>query len=217
MEKENNIIWKKAEHCLTYYNQEEDKKNYLFAKQFYLSLLKGYDKLYEINQYSEEQVNEALSKYLPLKEVDNPFYNFLVYLNLGQCCMKEELLDFFNKKDFSIYSLYKIAPRHIFELIENYKNYAPSQYKKLIDEHFILYCNIQDYFIPSYEEIEKKLNDYINLSKDELILLRFTENEISERQNIILKIKNEGSFIDNLYNFFFSKKKEFKEVKIIES
>ena len=206
MEKETKIIWKKAKLCLTYYNQEEDKKNYLFAKQFYLSLLKGYDKLYEINEYSEEQVNQALSKYLPLKEVDNAFYNFLAYLNLGQCCMKEELLDFFNKKDFSIYSLYKIAPRHIFELIENYKNYAPSQYKKLIDEHFILYCNIQDYFIPSYEVIKKKLNDYINLSKDELILLRFTENEISERQNIILKIKNEGSFIDNIYNFFLFKK-----------
>ena len=55
------------------------------------------------------------------------------------------------------------------------------------------------------------------MSKDELILLRFTEKEITERQNIILQIKNEGSFIDNIYNFFFSKKKELKEVKIIES
>ena len=38
----------------------------------------------------------------------------------------------------SIYSLYKIAPRHIFELIENYKTYAPSQYKKLIDENLLI-------------------------------------------------------------------------------
>ena len=59
--------------------------------------------------------------------------------------MKEELLDFFNKKDFSIYSLYKIAPRHIFELIENYKTYAPSQYKKLIDDKSRLPLHLERY------------------------------------------------------------------------
>jgi hypothetical protein len=206
--------WPMIEEILTYYNQEEDKQKYLNIKKYYLRHLRGYDKLNEIKDYSEEQVDEYLKKYPPLNETDNSFYNFLAFLNLGQCAMKKELLNFFNKKDFSIYSLYKIAPRYIFELIETYKNYAPIQYKQLIDEHFILYCNIQDFFRPSSELLEKIMNDYINLSHDKLILLRFTEDEIIERQKTIEKIKsNKGSLLDNIYNFLFPKKEELKNVK----
>ena len=154
-------------------------------------------------------------KLLPLKAVNNYFYIFVACLGLGQCVYKPEILEFFNKKDFSIYSLYKFAPRHIFQLIETYKDYVPSKYIKLLDEHFILYCNIHDYFVPSYEILKNKMKDYIDLSKDKLILLEFTENEIIERQKIIEEIKkNEGSFLDNVYNFFFPKEKEFQEVKI---
>ena len=59
------------------------------------------------------------------------------------------------------------------------------------------------------------MKDYINLSKDKLILLGFTEDEINERQAIIEDIKkNEGSILNNVCNYFFPKKEEFQEVKI---
>ena len=213
------IYWKMATNCLTYYNQEEDKKRYLKAKKFYLNqLLKESDKLEEIEHYSEEQVDELLKKSPPLKALDNKFYCFVAYLNLGQCIYNPEVLEFFNKKDFSIYSLYKFAPRQIFKLIETYKDYIPSQYLKLLDEHFILYCNIIDYFEPSCQILQNKMQNYINLSKEKLILLGFTEDEIIERQKIIEDIKkNEGSFLSSIYNFFIPEKQEFQEVKIKNS
>ena len=59
------------------------------------------------------------------------------------------------------------------------------------------------------------MKDYMHLNKDKLILLGFTEDEIIERQKIIEEIeKNEGSFLNNVYNYFFPKKEEFQEVKI---
>ena len=136
-------IFEVIEECLTYYNQEEDKDKYLKAKKSLLIDLRGKDELNEIENYSENQVDEFLKSFLPLKVADNKFYNFLVYLNLGQCVVKEEILDFF-KEDFSIYSLYKNAPKYIYELIEYYKRYLPP-YVKLVDEHF--------YFIATYINI----------------------------------------------------------------
>ena len=126
-----------------------------------------------------------------------------------------EILEFFNKKDFSIYSLYKFAPRYVFELIETYKYCVSYLYKKFIDIHFILYCNIVDYFKPNYGILNKKMKDYIELSKDKLILLGFTKDEIIERQAIIEDTKkNENSILSNVYNYFFPKKEESQEVKI---
>ena len=210
-------FWAMLKDNLTYYNQEEDKKKYLNAKKFYLKkTLKDSDKLKELKDYSEEQVDELLKSLPPLEAVNNHFYVFVALLGLGQCYREPELLDFFNKKDFSIYALYKFAPRHIFQLIETYKNYISPIYKKLIDEHFVLYCNIFDYFYPFFE-VEKKMGKYIDLKKDKLILLGFTENEIIEREKIIEEIKkNEGSFLTCIYNFIFPPK-EFEEVKIKSS
>ena len=201
------------EYCLTYYNQVEDKKGYLIAKKQYLRLIKGNDHINEIKNYSEEQVEECLKKYPPLKEADTPFYNFLAYLSLGQCAKRKELIDFFNKKDYSIYSLYKIAPKLIFEQIQNYKDIVPYHYRQLVDEHFILYCNLGDYLEPTFEMLEKVMNNYINLSEDKLKLLRFSEEEIIERRKLIEEI-NKGSLLNSIYNFFFPKKEELKEVKI---
>ena len=118
-------IWKIAPDCLTYYNQEEDKKRYIKAKKFYLKKIleesKESENLEEIEDYSEEQVDELLKKSPPLKAVDNHFYCFVTLLNLGQCAFNPEILEFFNKKDFSIYSLYKFAPRYVFQLLETYE------------------------------------------------------------------------------------------------
>ena len=209
-------IWKIVNDCLTYYNQEEDKKKYLKAKKYYLKkILKESDKLEEIDEYSEEQVDSLLKESPPLKDINNHFYIFVCLLNLGQCIHDPEILEFFNKKDFSIYSLYKFAPRHIFQLIETYKQYVSYKHEKLLDEHFILFCNVQDYFEPSYQVLNNKMKDYMHLNKDKLILLGFTEEEIIERQKIIEEIeKNEGSFLNNVYNYFFPKKNEIQEVKI---
>jgi hypothetical protein len=209
-------LWKIAQDCLTYYNQEEDKKRYLKAKKFYLKkILKESDKLEEIEDYSEEQVDELLKKSPPLKAVDNHFYCFVTLLNLGQCAFNPEILEFFNKKDFSIYSLYKFAPRYVFQLLETYEGSFSFKYKKLSDLHFLLYCNIIDYFEHSYLMLNKKMKDYIELTKDKLILLGFTEDEIIERQAIIEDIKkNEGSIFSSVYNYFFPKKEESQEVKI---
>ena len=210
-------LWIMLKDILTYYNQEEDKKKYLNAKKFYLKkTLTESDKLKEIKDYSEEQVDELLKNLPPLKAVNNNFYIFCALLGLGQCYREPDILEFFNKKDYSIYTLYKFAPIHIFQLIENYKIYIPSKYIKLLDEHFILYCNIYDYFksFYLYEILPAKMREYIDLKKDKLILLGFTENEINEREKIIEEIKkNEGSFLTNIYNFFFPAK-EFEEVKI---
>ena len=207
------LQWYITKYCLTYYNQEEDKKGYLLAKKQYLLLLKGEEYINEIKNYSEEQVEECLKKYPPIKEANSPFYNFLVYLSLGQCIKRKELIDFFNKKDYSIYSLYKIAPKLIFEQIQNYKDIVPYHYRQLVDEHFILYCNLGDYLEPTFEILEKVMNNYINLSEDKLKLLRFSEEEIIERRKLIEEI-NKGSFLNSIYNFFFPKKEELKEVKI---
>jgi len=207
------LQWPITKYCLTYYNQEEDKKGYLLAKKQYLLLLKGRDYINEIKDYSEEQVEECLRKYPPIKEADSHFYSFLTYLSLAQCIKRKELIEFFNKKDYSIYSLYKIAPKFIFELIQNYKDYVPYHYRKLVDEHFILYCNLGDYIEPSSGILEKVMNNYINLSEDKLKLLRFSEEEIIERKKLIEEI-NEGSLLNSIYNFFFPKKEELKEVKI---
>ena len=209
-------LWKIAQDCLTYYNQEEDKKRYLKAKKFYLKkILKESDKLEDIEDYSEEQVDELLKKSPPLKAVDNHFYCFVTLLNLGQCAFNPEILEFFNKKDFSIYSLYKFAPRYVFQLLETYEGSFSFKYKKLSDLHFLLYCNIIDYFEHSYLMLNKKMKDYIELTKDKLILLGFTEDEIIERQAIIEDIKkNEGSIFSSVYNYFFPKKEESQEVKI---
>lgn len=57
------------------------------------------------------------------------------------------------------------------------------------------------------------MNNYINLSEDKLKLLRFSEEEIIERKKLIEEI-NEGSLLNSIYNFFFPKKEELKEVKI---
>ena len=209
-------LWKMVNECLTYYNQEEDKKKYLNAKKFYLKkTLKDSDKLKELKDYSEEQVDELLKSLPPLEAVNNHFYVFVALLGLGQCYREPELLDFFNKKDFSIYALYKFAPRHIFQLIETYKQHVSSKHEKLLDEHFILFCNVQDYFEPSYQVLNNKMKDYMHLNKDKLILLGFTEDEIIERQAIIEDIKkNEGSIFSSVYYYFFPKKEEFQEVKI---
>jgi hypothetical protein len=212
-------IWKIAPDCLTYYNQEEDKKRYIKAKKFYLKKIleesKESEKLEEIEDYSEEQVDELLKKSPPLKAVDNHFYCFVTLLNLGQCAFNPEILEFFNKKDFSIYSLYKFAPRYVFQLLETYEGSFSFKYKKLSDLHFLLYCNIIDYFEHSYLMLNKKMKDYIELTKDKLILLGFTEDEIIERQAIIEDIKkNEGSIFSSVYNYFFPKKEESQEVKI---
>ena len=209
-------VWKIAQDCLTYYNQEEDKKRYFKAKKFYLKkTLNESDKLKEIEDYSEEQVDELMKKSFPLKTTDNHFYCFAAFLNLGQCAFKPEILEFFNKKDFSIYSLYKFAPRYIFELIDTYQGCFFSQHQKLVDIHFVLYCNIIDYFQPTYGIVNKRMKEYIDLTKDKLILLGFTEDEITERQTIIEDIKkNEGSIFSSIYNYFFPKKEESQEVKI---
>jgi len=209
-------VWKIAQDCLTYYNQEEDKKRYFKAKKFYLKkTLNESDKLKEIEDYSEEQVDELMKKSFPLKTTDNHFYCFAALLNLGQCAFKPEILEFFNKKDFSIYSLYKFAPRYIFELIDTYQGCFFSQHQKLVDIHFVLYCNIIDYFQPTYGIVNKRMKEYIDLTKDKLILLGFTEDEITERQTIIEDIKkNEGSIFSSIYNYFFPKKEESQEVKI---
>ena len=208
------LQWGITKYCLTYYNQEEDKKGYLLAKKQYLLLLKGEEYINEIKNYSEEQVEECLKNYPPIKEANFPFYNFLVYLSLGQCIKRKELIDFFNKKDYSIYSLYKIAPKFIFEQIQIYKDIVPYHYKKLVDEHFILYCNLGDYIEPTYEMLEKVMNNYINLSEDKLKLLRFSEEEIIERKKLIEEINKGSSLLNSIYNFFFPKKEELKEVKI---
>ena len=209
--------WKMIEKCLTYYNQEEDKEKYLKAKKSLLMNLRGKNELNEIENYSEKQVDDFLKSFLPLKVVDNTFYNFLACLNLGQCALKEEILDFFNEEDFSIYSLYKIAPKHIYELIAYYKRYL-LPYAKLVDEHFYLYCNIHKYFTPSFKILNKIMKDYINLSEEKLKLLRFTELEIKKRQKDIEEIKeNENSLFDSIYNCFVSKKRNFEEVKIKSS
>ena len=209
--------WEIIEHCLTYYNQEEDKDKYLEIKKIFLQNLRGKDKLNEIKNYSEQQVDDFLKSFLPLKVADNVFYNFIIYLNLGQCVVKEEILDFFNKEDFSIYSLYKIGPKHIYELIAYYKRYLPP-YAKLVDEHFYLYCNIHKYFTPSFGILRKIMKDYINLSEEKLKLLRFTEREIRQREKDIEEIKEyEQSFFDCIYNCFFSKKEKFEKVKIKNS
>jgi hypothetical protein len=201
-------------YCLTYYNQEKDKRGYLMAKKQYLFLLKGREYIKEIREYSEEQVEECLKKYPPLTKPDNHFYTFLKYLSLCQCVERKELLEFFNKKDYSIYSLYKIAPKFIFELIQTYKDNCPYHYRELVDEHFILYCNLGDYIEPTYEMLEKVMNNYINLSEDKLKLLRFSEEEIIERRKLIEEINKGSSVLDSIYNFFFPKKEELKEVKI---
>jgi len=57
------------------------------------------------------------------------------------------------------------------------------------------------------------MNNYINLSEDKLKLLRFSEEEIIERKKLIEEI-NEDSLLNSIYNFFFLKKEELKEVKI---
>ena len=57
------------------------------------------------------------------------------------------------------------------------------------------------------------MNNYINLSEDKLKLLRFSEEEIIERKKLIEEI-NEDSLLNSIYNFFFPKKEELKEVKI---
>ena len=161
----------------------------------------------------QEEVEKCLKKYPPLKEADSPFYIFWAYLSLGQCAKRKELIDFFNKKDYSIYSLYKIAPKLIFEQIQNYKDIVPYHYRQLVDEHFILYCNLGDYLEPTFEMLEKVMNNYINLSEDKLKLLRFSEEEIIERRKLIEEI-NKGSLLNSIYNYFFPKKEELKEVKI---
>ena len=213
------LQWDITKYCLTYYNQEEDKKGYFIAKKIYLLLLKGKEHAKEIREYSEEQVEECLKKYPPLTQPDIPFFNFLAYLSLSQCVHRKELIEFFNKKDYSIYSLYKIARKFIFELMETYKKNCPSHYQKLVDEHFILYCSLGDYIEPSFEMLEKVMNNYMNLSDDKLKLLRFSEEEIIERKKLIKEIKeiNEISLFGSIYNFFFPKKEEFKEVKIKSS
>ena len=213
------LQWQMIEYCLTYYNQEKDKRGYLMAKKQYLFLLKGREYVKEIREYSEEEVEECLKKYPPLTKPDNHFYTFLKYLSLCQCVERKELLEFFNKKDYSIYSLYKIAPKFIFELIQTYKDNCPYHYRELVDEHFILYCSLGDYIEPSFENLEKVLNNYMNLSDDKLKLLRFSEEEIIEREKLIKKIKekNETSLFSSIYNNFFPKKEELKEVKIKSS
>ena len=59
------------------------------------------------------------------------------------------------------------------------------------------------------------MKSYIDLSDEKLKLLKFTQEEIDERKNIIEEIKkNNKSIFTSFYDYFFGEKENYEEVKI---
>ena len=208
-----------AEKTLNYNDTERDKIYYFRAKRNFLVLLNIFT-LEESKKLTESEIDDHLKK-VDFYEHRNSLFHFLTCLNLSQCLHSPKLKKFFDKKDFSIKSLYKIAPRLIIELEEKYKAYIPYEYHELVDFYFIKFCNLGDYIIPSYFNLEKVMNNYINLGPENLKQLGFSEEQIEERKELLEKIKKEREtsvcaiicgFIKSF--FFVQKKDETKNVKI---
>ena len=193
----NEIFWHIIDLCLTYDNKEIDKEKYLYAKKLYLAYVNN-DNYKSYDNIPEETIDKFLK--FPTKiECNVPFFNFLSLLRLSQCAHNQTLIDFFNKKDYSIDSLYEIYPKLLNELKEIYKKNAPFKYQELIDEHFLFFANLGSYFRPTEEELSLVLENYINLDEEKLKLLKFTEEEIKYRKIIIEQIKNDKEIIGNTF------------------
>ena len=95
----------------------------------------------------------------------------------------------------------------------------------MIDDYFLLYCNISSYFPILYGFIYERIQGYINLDDNYLKLLNFKEGDLPKRKEMIAKMKNEeakNSFYSKLCKFakwiFPSNEKEEEnsgKVKII--